>query len=90
VKVKVIREMRGALLWGGGGNNFFQKIHAAPDKGSQYECEDAELMSNCIIWKNKLVALTARGIQFDEFKSGGLHEKHGAATWYIGTISAFA
>jgi hypothetical protein len=26
----------------------------------------------------------------DEFKSGGLHEKHAVATWNLGTISAFA
>jgi hypothetical protein len=27
---------------------------------------------------------------FDEFKSGGLHEKRAVATWNLGTISAFA
>jgi hypothetical protein len=34
--------------------------------------------------------LTARERNFDEFKSGGLHEKHAVATWNLGTISAFA
>jgi hypothetical protein len=34
--------------------------------------------------------LTARDRNFDEFKSGGLHEKHAVATWNLGTISAFA
>jgi hypothetical protein len=27
-----------------------------------------------------LVALTAMGLNFDEFKSGGIHEKHAVAT----------
>jgi hypothetical protein len=36
------------------------------------------------------VILTARERNFDEFKSGGLHEKHAVATWNLGTISAFA
>jgi hypothetical protein len=46
-------------------------------------------MSNCIILKNILVALTAKGVNFDEFKSGGMHKKHVVATWNEGTISAF-
>jgi hypothetical protein len=34
-----------------------------------------------IIWKKIiLVALPARELNFDEFKSGGLHEKHAVAT----------
>jgi hypothetical protein len=37
-----------------------------------------------------LVALTAMELNFDKFKSGGLHEKHAVATWNLGTISAFA
>jgi hypothetical protein len=44
-------------------------------------------MSNCIIWENNYMALTAMGPNFDEFKSGGLHEKHAVATWNVGTIS---
>jgi hypothetical protein len=36
------------------------------------------------------VALTAMKINFDEFNSGGLHEKHAEATWYLGSISAYA
>jgi hypothetical protein len=43
-----------------------------------------------ILKKIILVALTARELNFDEFKSGGLHEKHAVATWNMGTISAFA
>jgi hypothetical protein len=41
-------------------------------------------VSNFIIWGNTLVALTAKAINFDDFKSGGLHENHAVAT-----ISAF-
>jgi hypothetical protein len=33
--------------------------------------------------------LTAMELNFDEFKSGELHEKHTVATWKLGTISAF-
>jgi hypothetical protein len=36
------------------------------------------------------VILTARERNFEEFKSGGLHEKHAIATWNLETISAFA
>jgi hypothetical protein len=36
------------------------------------------------------VVLTARECNFDEFKSGGLHDKHAVATLNLGTISAFA
>jgi hypothetical protein len=36
-----------------------------------------------------LVALTVKKLNFDDFKSGGLHEKHTVATWNLGTISAF-
>jgi hypothetical protein len=43
-------------------------------------------MSNCIIWKYGLVALTAKGHDFDE----GQHEKHEVATWDYATMSAFA
>jgi hypothetical protein len=38
-------------------------------------------MSNCIIWKNNLAALRAVELNFDEFTSGGLHEKHAVGTW---------
>jgi hypothetical protein len=31
-----------------------------------------------------------KGGNFDEFKSGGLREKHAVATWNLGTIPAFA
>jgi hypothetical protein len=40
--------------------------------------------------KIMLLALTSTGLNFDEFKSGVLHEKHAVATWNLGTISAFA
>jgi hypothetical protein len=36
------------------------------------------------------VALLSKELNFDEFKSGELHEKHAVATWNLGTISAFA
>jgi hypothetical protein len=38
---------------------------------------------------NNLLALTAKGVNFDEFKPGGLHEKHAVATWNLRTISTF-
>jgi hypothetical protein len=47
-------------------------------------------MLKCIILKNNLVGLTAKGRNFDEFQSGGPHEKHAVATWNLGTISAFS
>jgi hypothetical protein len=37
-----------------------------------------------------LLSLTAKELNFDEFKSGGLHEKHAVATGNLGTVSAFA
>jgi hypothetical protein len=43
-------------------------------------------MSNSIIWENKLVALRAKGLSFDEFKTG----RHAEATFNAGTISTFA
>jgi hypothetical protein len=43
-----------------------------------------------IIKKIILVALPARELNFNKFKSGELHEKHAVATWNLGTISAFA
>jgi hypothetical protein len=48
----------------------------------------SELMSVCVIWKNYLLALTAKGCDFDEFECGGLHEKHTVATWELCTTSA--
>jgi hypothetical protein len=36
------------------------------------------------------VALTAKGLNFDEFKSGGLLEELTVSSWDMGTISAFA
>jgi hypothetical protein len=36
------------------------------------------------------VALTATELNFDEFKSRGLHEKQAIASWNLETISAFA
>jgi hypothetical protein len=45
---------------------------------------------NFIIWKKNLVDLKARGLNFVEFKSGGLHEKHAVPTWNLRNISAFA
>jgi hypothetical protein len=37
-----------------------------------------------------ILVILRRKCNFDEFKSGGLHEKHTVATWNLGTISAFA
>jgi hypothetical protein len=39
--------------------------------------------------KINFVALTAMGLNPDEFKSGGLHVKHAVATWKLGTMSAW-
>jgi hypothetical protein len=36
------------------------------------------------------VALTAMGLNFDELKSGRLHEKHAAITTNFGTLLEFA
>lgn len=36
------------------------------------------------------VGLTAMELNSDEFKSGGIHEKHAVATWCLGTVSVFA
>jgi hypothetical protein len=36
------------------------------------------------------VALTENGLNSDEFKSGGLYEKHEVETWNLGINSAFA
>jgi hypothetical protein len=47
-------------------------------------------MADYVIWGNNIVAFRAEGFNFDEFKSGGLHEKHAVATGNLGTISAFA
>jgi hypothetical protein len=35
-----------------------------------------------------LVILTARERNFDEFKLGGLHEKHAVATWNLGSTAS--
>jgi hypothetical protein len=45
-----------------------------------------------MILKKKIiaVALPTRELNFDKFRSGGLHEKHTVATWNLETISAFA
>jgi hypothetical protein len=37
----------------------------------------------------KVVAFTAEGFNFGEFKSGGLHEKHAVATWDSERIMLF-
>jgi hypothetical protein len=37
-----------------------------------------------------MLALIIKGLNFDEFKWRGLHEKHAVATWSFGTISTFA
>jgi hypothetical protein len=50
----------------------------------------SELVLNCTIWKNNLLTFTAKRVNFDEFKSGGLHEKRAAGTGNLGTISALA
>jgi hypothetical protein len=48
------------------------------------------LISKLVFTYIILVIFTARERNFDEFKSGGLHEKHAVATWNLGTISALA
>jgi hypothetical protein len=37
-----------------------------------------------------LGAFTSRELNFDEFKTGGLHEKQAEATWKMGTTSTFS
>jgi hypothetical protein len=36
------------------------------------------------------VTFTAEKFNIEEFKSGGLHEKHAIATWGLRTIPGFA
>jgi hypothetical protein len=45
-------------------------------------------MANFIIWKDNLAAFVASEFKFEQFKSGGICEKHAVATWKGGTISA--
>jgi hypothetical protein len=42
-----------------------------------------------MICKGNLVVSTAQGSNFEEFKSGGQHEKHAVTTWNLRTISVF-
>jgi hypothetical protein len=51
---------------------------------------DFDFRFSIILKKKIVVALPARELNSDEFKSGGLHEKHAVATWNLGTVSAFA
>jgi hypothetical protein len=37
-----------------------------------------------------LLALMAMELNFDEFSSGGLHEKHAVATWNLATIRIYS
>jgi hypothetical protein len=43
-----------------------------------------------VIKKENLVAFTASQLNFDDFKSGGLNEKHPVATHNLETMSALA
>jgi hypothetical protein len=38
-------------------------------------------MSNYTLWKDNVVPRTEEGFNLDEFKFGGLHEKHAVDTW---------
>jgi hypothetical protein len=46
-------------------------------------------MSNCIIWKNNFGGFGRMLLNFDEFISCELHEKHTIEPINLGTISAF-
>jgi hypothetical protein len=46
-------------------------------------------MAYFIIRKYNLLDFREEGFNSNEFKSRGLHEKHGVATWKLGKISAF-
>jgi hypothetical protein len=45
-----------------------------------------ELVATYNFWEIILVALTAMGLNFDEWKSGWLHEKHAVAAWKLATF----
>jgi hypothetical protein len=49
-----------------------------------------KLVESCIIWKGYLGGLRTKGFNSEEFKTPGRHEKHAAATWNLGTVSAFS
>jgi hypothetical protein len=70
-----------------------------------YENEDVRIVRNSslrqghrilILWINELynlekkLVLTVKGLNFVEFRSGGLPEKHAVVTWNLRIISAFA
>jgi hypothetical protein len=42
------------------------------------------------MWETNFVAFIPKGFNFDEFKLGGLYEKHAVAAWKLGTISTFS
>jgi hypothetical protein len=48
-----------------------------------------ELVVGCIIWGDNFVVFTVEVVNYDEFKMGGLHQKHILATWKLRTISEF-
>jgi hypothetical protein len=47
----------------------------------------SELMVIYIIWKDNIMAFTAKGINLNEFKATGLNENQEVAIWKLGTIS---
>jgi hypothetical protein len=48
----------------------------------------ADFLNYLYVELHNLVALTAMGLNFEELKSVGLHEKQAVATSKLGTISA--
>jgi hypothetical protein len=51
-----------------------------------------DLLINCELHdlESSMVVFIAEGRNFDEFKSGGLHEKHALASWNLGILATFA
>jgi hypothetical protein len=45
-------------------------------------------MANYMIRKDSMAAFTESQLNFDDFKSGGLNEKHAVAAVNLGTMSA--
>jgi hypothetical protein len=52
-------------------------------------CDSPSLTSNFINLKGNLAVCTEERVNLDKFKLGGLYEKHGVATYKLGTILAF-
>jgi hypothetical protein len=88
IKVSPINPHMHRLLLGGGGGFFFWSQFLLCTL--LWERHNKGVMRSSLGSVFLVVALSAEELNFDKFKSGGLHERHAVATWNLGTISAFA